>query len=859
VTIQKASSLYICALVVVLPLAIAPGIDEFALLPRLLVYLVLTLGLSIWTLVGRGTAWQHPQAATIVLAGFWGILGASALWAINPFRSTFDLAKHIPAFVMFLLLTRYLAREHVRVLLTCHSATGLLVSVVGIAEYFDLLPFQLPSTGRPSATFAFRNLAGAYLATGIPLAALTYWLCKDRARKALGLASASAMCLFLLYTRARSSWFGLLSGLTVASLLWLWTRWKSQDIPSWRALASGIRSPIVALSVLVLALGTVDDRLGEVHTQRFDEKKEDMATTIASMAKPGGDRGRFLMWGSTLDLIADHPIIGVGLGNWEYVFPPYDGGHQMQATSSPHRPHNDVLWIWSEMGTIGLIVFSALLFVMFAHCTRSLIAADQDGKRILVGAVASMVAFLGVGMFSFPFERVPPEFHFWLAASIAFVWVRDPEPTSSRPGWLYGLPVVLLGALLVTIQHTRFDWLYSKAHVAYLKKDKERASEFAERALGYGPFDHQAYLIVGDGAYQQGNWQESEKSYRKALRYHPHFPNAFNGLGLAALGQEDYQSALNYFNKTLSLVPAHHIAQHNKGLVFEKQAMVDSAEVLYRQAFRDYHGAPLVNLAAIYRKKGMVDSAIALYQRATTLSVPSIEAYYNLGNIYLDQRDFVQAGESYVHFLNKWTERDSAYVAARQGLGQSYSGFGVQMEQRGQVDSARAAYERALEIDPEAQLNWFNLGNVLRKQNDMDQAILAYQEALALDPNHIDSYNNLGMTYRDLKRDQEAIAVYEQARQIAPKDAIVNYNLGQVLMVMGQKERAEEMLRTFKQNWDQDPILIHYYMGNVYAQSGDTTSARREYRAFLAQWKKDDGIRRSAQGILNALDSGDGS
>ncbi len=853
-TRQTASVVYLYLLVGLLPLVIVPGIDEFALLPRLAFLLVLTLGLAVYFALKPDPSQELPRQIAIPLIVFWGILAASALWANTPIRSTFDLAKHVPVFAMFVLLVKAFPKEKLPTVLTIHAATGLLVSVIGVAEYFAALPFTIPSTGRPSATFAFRNLAGAYLATGIPLAILGHAICRLAWQRWLALLSGSTMSLFLIYTRARASWVGLILGICVAGGLWLWTEYRAGRLTV-RRMTGLLRAPVTIAAILTFSLGFFPDRLSEGHTQRFDDKKDSFSTAIRSIVKPGGDRGRFKMWSATLDMISDAPILGVGLGNWEYVYPPYDKGAQLRATSTPHRPHNDLLWIWSETGTIGIVVYLVLLGTILLHAVRSLRDATDphDGWTILAG-VASITAFVGVGMFSFPFERVPPEFHFWLSISIIYICTGKSRPArkSSRVAeWL--LPAVLVGALLITARHIEFDVHYTRASIAYLQKDFKTASEHASRALESGMFEHQALLIVGEGAYHRKEWDTAKARYRDALRYHPNYANAHNGLGLAALGQGKLREALDHYNRAIEIVPNHRIATYNKGIVFEKMSAIDSAIVAYRASFRQNHAAPYVNLGSIYRNQGKIDSAIAVYGKAAAAVIPAPEAYYNLGAIHLERREFPEAGEAYLRFLNLWPDKDSVRAAAKEGLSQAYSGYGVQLEMRGAADSAAVSYRRALEIDPQEPINWFNLGNVLRRQSRLEEAVSAYERALELDPQHLDSHNNQGMSYRDLGEDRKALEIYRQAKTFAPVNATLNFNLGQVLMVLGEIEEATEALDLFRTHWEGDPTLIHYYMGNVYAQSGMPDRARSEYRLFLETWEGDEKIRKSAEGILRSI------
>lgn len=858
-TRQRAAALYLSGLVVLIPITIVPGIDEFALLPRLSVFLLATLVFSALSIFLPGEDRSVSREVHIALLAFWGILAASALWAHNPFRSTFDLAKHVPAFVLFLLLSRSLPASALPTVFTCHAATGLAVSLLGIAEYHGFTTLNIPSTGRPSATFAFRNLAGAYLATGVPLAFLAYPLGKTRLQKSLGVLGGGAMLLFLLYTRARASWVGLAAGGLCAACLWMWIPGR----PSPRSIfISLLRSPVSAAVVLAVILGFLPDDLGESHTQRFDEKKSSVSTALASIVKPGGDRGRFGLWDGTLDMIADHPVAGVGLGNWEYVYPRYDRGRQIRAASSPHRPHNDILWIWSETGTVGLIAYLALLLALGRRAILALRHTHEGPDvAVVLSAVASMIAYLGVGMFSFPFERVPPEFHFWLGATLLFVGgpslstTSKPREKTLHTQWL--IPILLVLALLITGRHILFDRHYTDAVTNYLRKDHAAAAASARKALEYGVFEPQALVILAEGAYHDGRWDDASNGFGRILDYNPNYANAYNGLGLAEYGRGNVEKAVEYYDRALELVPNHHIARYNKGLAFEKAGMVDSAIAAYRGSYRVEHPASLVNLAALYNKLGQPDSALAIYRRAATEStVPSPEAWYNLGSIYGQKRDFQLAGDAYSRFLQLWSKRDSVWTAARVGLAQAYSGYGVQLEMRGAVDSARMAYEKALEINPDEPVNWFNLGNVYRHVKAFQEAVEAYEKAIALDPQHLDSHNNLGMTYRDLGDDAKAIEIYQRAQEFAPDNATLNYNLGQALMATGRTAEGMEALNRFKATWDGDPVLVHYYMGNAYAQARQFERARAEYRTFLDRWQGDPAIRQSAEGILRSITPG---
>ena len=68
---------------------------------------------------------------------------------------------------------------------------------------------------------------------------------------------------------------------------------------------------------------------------------------------------RFLIWQSSINMIKDNPIMGVGLGNYkdkyqnEYIMPEAKEHYQMHA-------HNTYLHFWAETGLPGLCLFCAI-------------------------------------------------------------------------------------------------------------------------------------------------------------------------------------------------------------------------------------------------------------------------------------------------------------------------------------------------------------------------------------------------------------------------------------------------------------------------------------------------------------------
>ncbi len=117
-------------------------------------------------------------------------------------------------------------------------------------------------------------------------------------------------------------------------------------------------------------------------------------------------------------------------------------------------------------------------------------------------------------------------------------------------------------------------------------------------------------------------------------------------------------------------------------------------------------------------------------------------------------------------------------------------------QQRKIVDSATQEYvnSQAVNADrPEAQLN---LGNFYTARQQYDKAKAAYQKAIELDSSFIAAYINMADLYRLQKNDKDANAVLEKAKLISPDNADVYYALGLSLIRQHKNDEAVSELKT---------------------------------------------------------------
>jgi predicted TPR repeat methyltransferase len=114
----------------------------------------------------------------------------------------------------------------------------------------------------------------------------------------------------------------------------------------------------------------------------------------------------------------------------------------------------------------------------------------------------------------------------------------------------------------------------------------------------------------------------------------------------------------------------------------------------------------------------------------------------------------------------------------------------VGLHQRGQLDAARALYEKVLELAP-GQFDALHLSGVIgRQQGQPELAVQLISQAIGVDPNHAGARCNLGAALQDLGRSAEALASYDLAVRLDPLYALAFNNRGNALRKLGQLNEA---------------------------------------------------------------------
>ncbi len=141
------------------------------------------------------------------------------------------------------------------------------------------------------------------------------------------------------------------------------------------------------------------------------------------------------------------------------------------------------------------------------------------------------------------------------------------------------------------------------------------------------------------------DWVDEKTFFLKTVKDAPDAALIQHALGNVYAREENYEKALDYYNKSLELYPLYHAAYNNIGTIYSKHGLLDYAITSFKNAIKinpDYVQAHF-NLGTMYYQKGMLTEASDEFKRVLALSKNYVKAHNNLGIIYAENGQLSEA------------------------------------------------------------------------------------------------------------------------------------------------------------------------------------------------------------------------
>ena len=319
---------------------------------------------------------RHPVIAYLALALLCWTFG-SILWASDPGTAgatAFRFSQGV--LLLFIIFSALRERRHLVWIMYAFVAGAVLSAMVGLAGGTGN---DVSNTGRLGGGIGDPNDLAALL---IPALAFALFMAVTRKRMTarwLLLAAAFVCALALFRTESRGGIVGL--GVMLAASL---------------ALAGPVRSRAVALAFSITGVALV----------YFTLLAPASALGRLTSFTAGGGSGRTDIWAVALEITGNHPIAGVGAGNFQVVEPGYAFANLNLPradliVNTPEVVHNMYLHVLVELGVIGCVLFVLLIASVLGIALRVVRAFEASGdlemeiltRGLVIGTIGMLAAF----------------------------------------------------------------------------------------------------------------------------------------------------------------------------------------------------------------------------------------------------------------------------------------------------------------------------------------------------------------------------------------------------------------------------------------------------------------------------------
>ena len=404
----------------------------------------------------------------------------------------------------------------------------------------------------------------------------------------------------------------------------------------------------------------------------------------------------------------------------------------------------------------------------------------------------------------------------------------------------------------VEIVPNEFRWLYYLGLTTY-KTDPQVAVQALAEAIKLDSQYAPAHIYRAAALRSLGHLEQAKTHLKTANELD--FRNPFGSLWLGefAFAAQQLEDAKNHLQQALKLNPEQSEAHATMAQVAMALGNMDAA-AQHAQASR--------------KRTKYTQMHDPLWWDVLKLGVTA-QRYAERGNIYLQQGDFKRAVgelEMAISGLNKdahlWLNYGIAMLLNKQYSEavavlentlivirdnentarnpteladlkvQNHYNLGLAYYQSGQIEKAIAAYQKAIQLEPNFADAYGGLGIIYWRSGNLDDAIRHCQKAIKIAPENIEFHKNLTRIYWQKGMYDAAAVGYRIILELNPSDENALHHLGLILL---SKQEYHEAVSCFQKVLQTNPdnALTHGALGTAYYKLGENDPAIHEFQEVL--------------------------
>lgn len=269
------------------------------------------------------------------------------------------------------------------------------------------------------------------------------------------------------------------------------------------------------------------------------------------------------------------------------------------------------------------------------------------------------------------------------------------------------------------------------------------------------------------------------------------------------------------------------ISHYIMGIISEDTGDVDAAIQEYKKALKSDEEASAVhiNLASIYIKKDNIAAAVEELKTVIKLDPDAVEPHAILALLYTSEQKLDLAAIEYETALKNASKLQPKNIEIYRSLGAIYI-------QQKKYKEAENTYKLLIGMAPENAEAHFYLGSIYNELKKKELCEKELKETLRIKPDYHEALNFLGYIWVDENRNlDQAEAMIKKALQMDPDNGAYIDSLGWFYFRKGKyKEALKELQRA--SNIFEDPV-IYDHLGDVHIKLKDSEKAKLSWEVSL--------------------------
>jgi len=359
--------------------------------------------------------------------------------------------------------------------------------------------------------------------------------------------------------------------------------------------------------------------------------------------------------------------------------------------------------------------------------------------------------------------------------------------------------------------------------------DSDRAATEWRQATQIDPAMLEPHRALAAYALQKKDISGLEQEATQIINIQPASADGYALRAFSFTQRKQFAASEQDSRKAIELAPQSYMGYLQMGNLRVAQGKLTESEGWFKQALTHDPNSvdALHNLMEVYLAEKHPEKAIAAAQEQIQLS-PNNSAFYTLlGSTQLASRDFANAQVALKKAVEISKNNREAYLLLIRAQYQS-----------GSTDEALATCAAAERDNPKEAAFYALEGSGHEKKHDLDAAKAAYQKALDLRRDDPTISNNLAYVLLETNSNPDlALQLAQTARRALPENSNVADTLGWAFYEKGVYQSAismfEEAIKLAAKHKEPESATFHYHLGLAYARAAQPALAKQNLERVL--------------------------